>query len=356
MRTSLLFLLLASAAVPAFAAADDDDRFARRESARAARAERAEARPAPAEPRGERAGSPLRDAVRERVMESRQSGAQVEPAGDRPAVRDAVRERVMESRRPPSDVQVEPAGDRPALREAIRERAFESRRPPRAVEVETVRPTLERRREGVVPRVRESRGPRIVEVNSSGSAIEPSDAPDSVREWRRAERDGARTPALVEQRSDTGWEPLRRHRDQTVDGVTERVAPVVSRVPREGTQPPLRAMADRSTTTAHRWRGHWRRDWRHDRRYDWRSHRRRHRSLFHFGFYFDPFGWSYRPYSIGWRLWPHYYRSSYWLSDPWAYRLPYAPPGYRWIRYYDDALLVDTFDGTVVDVIRDFFW
>ena len=29
--------------------------------------------------------------------------------------------------------------------------------------------------------------------------------------------------------------------------------------------------------------------------------------------------------------------------------LPYAPPGYRWIRYYDDALLVDTWDGTVVD-------
>ena len=38
------------------------------------------------------------------------------------------------------------------------------------------------------------------------------------------------------------------------------------------------------------------------------------------------------------------------------YRLPYAPPGYRWIRYYDDAMLIDTWDGTVVDVIRDFFW
>ncbi|MGI8612320.1 MAG: RcnB family protein [Sphingomicrobium sp.] len=36
--------------------------------------------------------------------------------------------------------------------------------------------------------------------------------------------------------------------------------------------------------------------------------------------------------------------------------MPYAPTGYRWIRYYDDALLVDTWDGRVVDVIRDFFW
>jgi Ni/Co efflux regulator RcnB len=55
-------------------------------------------------------------------------------------------------------------------------------------------------------------------------------------------------------------------------------------------------------------------------------------------------------------MWPSYYRSSYWLNDPWRYRLPYAPPGYRWIRYYDDALLVDTWDGTVVDVIYGFFW
>jgi Ni/Co efflux regulator RcnB len=55
-------------------------------------------------------------------------------------------------------------------------------------------------------------------------------------------------------------------------------------------------------------------------------------------------------------MWPSYYRSSYWLSDPWRYRLPYAPPGYRWIRYYDDLVLVDTWDGRVVDVIYDFFW
>jgi len=28
----------------------------------------------------------------------------------------------------------------------------------------------------------------------------------------------------------------------------------------------------------------------------------------------------------------------------------------RWIRYYDDALLVDTWNGEVVDVIYNFFW
>jgi Ni/Co efflux regulator RcnB len=38
------------------------------------------------------------------------------------------------------------------------------------------------------------------------------------------------------------------------------------------------------------------------------------------------------------------------------YRLPPAYPGTQWIRYYDDALLVDIWTGEVVDVVYDFFW
>ena len=30
--------------------------------------------------------------------------------------------------------------------------------------------------------------------------------------------------------------------------------------------------------------------------------------------------------------------------------------GHRWVRYWDDALLVDTWTGQVVDVIHSFFW
>jgi len=55
-------------------------------------------------------------------------------------------------------------------------------------------------------------------------------------------------------------------------------------------------------------------------------------------------------------MWPSYYSSRYWLNDPWMYRLPHAPAGYRWVRYWDDAILVDTWSGQVVDVIRNFFW
>lgn len=104
-----------------------------------------------------------------------------------------------------------------------------------------------------------------------------------------------------------------------------------------------------------RYSGTWSRDWRNDRHYDWRSYRNRHRSTFHIGVYFDPFGYSYRPFNIGYRLQPYYYQQQYWI-DPGMYQLPYPPPGSMWVRYWDDALLVDTYSGEVIDVIRNFFW
>lgn len=127
---------------------------------------------------------------------------------------------------------------------------------------------------------------------------------------------------------------------------------VVSTVPREGTQPPPRIGDPR-------WAGassNWNRGWRDNHRYDWRDWRSSHRTIFHIGIYYDPFGWDYRPYQIGWRLWPNYYSQRFWINDPWMYRLPYAPPGLVWVRYWDDALLVDTYSGEVVDVIHNFFW
>jgi hypothetical protein len=51
-----------------------------------------------------------------------------------------------------------------------------------------------------------------------------------------------------------------------------------------------------------------------------------------------------------------FYGSNYWINDPWQYRLPPVYGPYRWVRYYDDVLLVDVYSGEVVDVIYDFFW
>jgi hypothetical protein len=172
-----------------------------------------------------------------------------------------------------------------------------------------------------------------------------SDSPGTVRNWR-----GDRRQQMTQRRrSGTDNERL-RETGRPLPNVMRTRVPVVSPVAREGTQPPLRVQNRRNSGSR------WNTDWRRDGRYDWRNYRNRHGSRFRLGFYSDPFGWGYRPYSIGWRLWPSYYSSNYWINDPWEYRLPYAPPGTRWIRYYDDALLVDTWSGQVVDVIHNFFW
>lgn len=100
----------------------------------------------------------------------------------------------------------------------------------------------------------------------------------------------------------------------------------------------------------------WSHDWRGDRRYDWRRWRERNRSAFRLGFYYDPFGWNYRRFHIGYNFWPSHYSSRYWLNDPWQYRLPRAYGPYRWVRYWNDALLVNIHTGQVVDVVHNFFW
>jgi Ni/Co efflux regulator RcnB len=137
----------------------------------------------------------------------------------------------------------------------------------------------------------------------------------------------------------------------TQAGSGHRWSPPVSPTPRFGTQPPPRVDDGRRWTN-----GGWNPDWRRDHRYDWRRWRDHHRSIFHIGIYYDPFGWGYQPFDIGWRLWPAYYGQRYWISDPWDYQLPPPPPGTMWVRYWDDALLVDIYSGEVIDVIRNFFW
>ena len=309
MRKTLLFLLATSAAGPALAADEPGDRGARRE---AARAERAEARD---ERRSERAERPQQSQRSESPAQDYSAGPSDGPTA-REERREVFQQRMLE-RRPDRDLGG--ASTRPALEARVLERRSQE-----AGDGGGLRPAVEQRRE----------------------------ARDSVREWRARERSVGNAPAELEQRRGAGVFQQPPERRLGRDSIGGRRAPIVSRLPREGTQPPAPAAARPSSLTARHWNG----NWRSDHRYDWRKHRNRHRSLFQFGFYYDPFGWGYRSYSIGWRMWPSYYRSSYWLNDPGMYRLPYAPPGTRWIRYYDDALLVDTWDGQVVDVIYDFFW
>lgn len=199
--------------------------------------------------------------------------------------------------------------------------------------------------------IREDRQQVHVERAPTQPQADRSIGSRDIEASRAARREAVETQraARVQVREDR----VQARQDQRVLRQAERRdarVPVVSNTPRPGTQPPAPTTVRLSAPV------HWNTDWRSNSRYNWYNWRLRHRSLFSLGAYYDPFGWGYQPYSIGWRMWPNYYRSSYWLNDPWQYRLPYSPPGTRWIRYYDDAILVDMWSGQVVDIIYDFFW
>lgn len=107
------------------------------------------------------------------------------------------------------------------------------------------------------------------------------------------------------------------------------------------------------------WNGRaWNRDWRRNQQYDWQRYRYSNRNLFRANPYYVPRGWSYgyQRFSIGFMLNSLLFDQQYWIDDPYEYRLPPVYGPYRWVRYYDDVLLVDIRSGQVVDVINDFFW
>ena len=101
----------------------------------------------------------------------------------------------------------------------------------------------------------------------------------------------------------------------------------------------------------------WNRNWRSDNRYDWQRYRYQNRNVFRGGNYYSPYrNYSYNRLNIGFVLDELFFGRNYWISDPWQYRLPPAPYGTQWVRYFDDVVLVDVYTGEVVDVIYDFFW
>ena len=183
-------------------------------------------------------------------------------------------------------------------------------------------------------------------VNDRGRpTLDRHDNNDSVANWRDRRGD---------QNTASNWRDQHRGdrdtasnwRDQHRNGV---------RIP-TGARPDRPAPLPQTAYNRNHRTPNWDRNWRNNSRYDWRRYRDHHRSNFYLGVYFDPFGWGYQRYNVGWRLYPNYYSSNYWLNDPSMYALPYAPYPYKWVRYYDDALLVNTFTGQVVDVMYDFFW
>ncbi len=69
-----------------------------------------------------------------------------------------------------------------------------------------------------------------------------------------------------------------------------------------------------------------------------------------------PYGYYSRSWGFGDLLPRGWYGPSYAILDPWRFNLPLPPPGLDWVRAGDDALLVDQFNGRIVQVVRNLFW
>lgn len=78
------------------------------------------------------------------------------------------------------------------------------------------------------------------------------------------------------------------------------------------------------------------------RRYRWQTYNR-------------PHGWYYRRWTFGQVLPSIFWANDYWLNDYWRFGLPIPPYGYVWVRYGDDALLVNTRTGQVLQVVYGLF-
>jgi Ni/Co efflux regulator RcnB len=91
------------------------------------------------------------------------------------------------------------------------------------------------------------------------------------------------------------------------------------------------------------------------------SFRDYHRSFsapqrFHAPSYRRPSGWYYRRWTFGEFLPPVFWGQQYWLSDWGTYDLPPPPPGATWVRYGDDALLIDRYTGEIITVEYGVFY
>ena len=77
---------------------------------------------------------------------------------------------------------------------------------------------------------------------------------------------------------------------------------------------------------------------------------------FHYGYYRRPYGWYYRRWSYGEYLPQIFWSQDYWLTDWWLFDLPIPPYGYEWVRYGDDALLINIYTGQILEVEYGVFY
>jgi Ni/Co efflux regulator RcnB len=78
---------------------------------------------------------------------------------------------------------------------------------------------------------------------------------------------------------------------------------------------------------------------------------------FHFArAYVRPPGWYAHRWVYGERLPRNFFVSDFWITDFGVYGLMAPWDGYEWVRYGDDALLIDVETGEVIRVEYDIFY
>jgi Ni/Co efflux regulator RcnB len=77
---------------------------------------------------------------------------------------------------------------------------------------------------------------------------------------------------------------------------------------------------------------------------------------FHYGSYNAPGGYHYQRWTYGETLPPMYWARDYWLTSWWMFDLAIPPYGYEWVRYGDDALLINVYNGQILQVDYGVFY
>ncbi|HEX7694946.1 MAG TPA: RcnB family protein [Sphingomonas sp.] len=69
-----------------------------------------------------------------------------------------------------------------------------------------------------------------------------------------------------------------------------------------------------------------------------------------------PPGWAYRRWTIGLLLPRLFFSAPYYYDSWWEVGLEPPPPGYRWLRYGPDLLLVNVRTHRIADVVYNAFY
>lgn len=86
----------------------------------------------------------------------------------------------------------------------------------------------------------------------------------------------------------------------------------------------------------------WQRNFRAQQRHRWQPYHR-------------PEGWYFRRWVFGMVLPTFFWTRQYWIENYWEFGLPDPPYGYVWVRYGDDALLVNVRSGYILQTVYDLF-